>query len=117
MSSEPISAPLPTAQAPYTLVQLSSGNIVPATAGETPVIQGVLINSGTLDDDGNIAAGSNANMEWHGVYPVAIKSGETIVAGDKINADATTFEAIKDNTNGLYEVVRVRGSYADVWFK
>ncbi|MBM7408780.1 hypothetical protein [Methanococcus maripaludis] len=117
MSVPPISGTLPTAQAPNTLVQLSSGNIVPATAGTTPVIQGILSPSGTKDEDGNIAAGTMANMEWFGVQIVKIKDGETIVAGDLINADPTTFEAIKDNVNGVFEVVRVRGSYADVWFK
>ncbi|MBB6067873.1 hypothetical protein [Methanococcus maripaludis] len=98
-------------------MQLSSGSIAPATAGETPVIHGILSPSGSIDDDGTIIAGTMANMIWHGVYPVTIKDGETIVPGDKVNADATTFEAIKDNVNGVFTVVRVRGSYADVWLK
>jgi hypothetical protein len=99
---------------PYTLVRITPTGVAIATPPAESVAakaDGVVMQNALP-----LVQGSMSNIIIMGVAKVKLAGGETPVAGDYIAPNSSGY-AVKDNTYGIYKVIRIAGEYADIIIK
>ena len=99
---------------PYTFVRITNAGLdvaLPPTDSTPATVDGVV-----LPRAAPLIQGSIADFVILGIATVKLKDGETAKIGDWV-APNSNGEAVVDNTNGVYKVIRVHGQYVDVIIK